>query len=555
MEFKHRYHGSSQVENSNSSTSIQFEPDTLRDPTFFVADLGQSLLFREAVSALHDVVISDLRAVPKDRQAYFEWLAENESAMLAEFVGQKANVEARLKQVRSELNEINKASTKLMAPYYKAQREYFSYLYTADYDAWFVLDPVITVHPDEVFFECFSNDESTYGRLSCGYGVFENISEKSFGTTNIDYSDSLYNEFQKIRDYKQSRFCIDPGGFEVSTTNEDSYTEQKIDLPDSWVRGFLQVSSAMSLPMTRFTLHPMDVHNICFLLRRQKETHGPRSIRFELNPGEPVTMVFEPWNKKLVCRRSVYSGDEAQEIRIWGRRRLLTLERLIPIASEFSVCLLGTGMPSFFIAQMGDMSFTLGLSGWTANDWSKMGNFDLMAPRATVDDVTMQRVFAGLKQSWFSDADSLAQQLQLDRALVRGSLSLYTQAGRVIYDLAKGVYRVRELSQEPLPMDQLRYQNEREAKADKFVTAKLAKLGHVEYRDGYCFLDGSVRDNAVNFTPSIVIDEDESMVEANCQCHFYVHNKLFKGPCEHMLALRRQFELEKQLQPPMSEMG
>ncbi len=28
------------------------------------------------------------------------------------------------------------------------------YLYTKDCDAWIVLDPVITVHPDEVFFEC-----------------------------------------------------------------------------------------------------------------------------------------------------------------------------------------------------------------------------------------------------------------------------------------------------------------------------------------------------------------------------------------------------------------
>ena len=42
---------------------------------------------------------------------------------------------------------------------------YFQYLLKRDYQAWIVLDPVITVHPDQVFFECFSKDESSYGRL------------------------------------------------------------------------------------------------------------------------------------------------------------------------------------------------------------------------------------------------------------------------------------------------------------------------------------------------------------------------------------------------------
>jgi hypothetical protein len=97
-----------------------------------------------------------------------------------------------------------------MAPFYRAKRKYFDYLYKKDLDAWFVLDPVITVHPDEVFFECFSQDESTYGRLGASYEVFKNIGEFACGTTNIDYSVDLYNEFQKIRRYKTTMFQVDP---------------------------------------------------------------------------------------------------------------------------------------------------------------------------------------------------------------------------------------------------------------------------------------------------------------------------------------------------------
>jgi hypothetical protein len=256
--------------------------------------------------------------------------------------------------------------------------------------------------------------------------------------------------------------------------------------------------------------------------------------------------LFEPWNKLLECKRSIYQGEQAQEIRFWGRRRLLILERLIPISTRFSVHLLGTGMPSFFIAHMGDMSFTLGLSGWTANDWSRMGQFDLMAPRAEVDQDTQQKVFSALKQSWQEAPEQLAKRLQLDRSVVLSSLGLYTQAGRAIYDLAKQVYRVRELSREPLPMDKLRFENEREAKADNFVKAGLAKLESVEERDQRIFIRGSVRDDAVKYEPSLIIDNDQRLVEASCQCYFYGHNKLFKGPCEHMLALRRRFQQEQQ---------
>jgi hypothetical protein len=51
-----------------------------------------------------------------------------------------------------------------------------------------------------------------------------------------------------------------------------------------------------------------------------------------------------------------------------------------------------------------------------------------------------------------------------------GALLLYTQAGRAIFDIKKGVYRLRELSREPLPMDELRFANEREKLARELLT-------------------------------------------------------------------------------------
>lgn len=539
MLFDYAYNGSSSVESSSGSTKMSFAPDLKREPTFFVAELRQKIEFREAISALHDVVVSDLRFKPKDKTAYKAWAAQREQIDWQTVAGQRAEAAAKIKVLQDELTDLRSRRSTRWKPFYDAQRKYFDYIYRKNRDLWFVLDPVITVHPDEVFFECFSEDESSYGRLGAKYEVFENIKNFACGTTNIDYSAALYDEFQKIRTYKKTRFEIDPSGFEVATTNEEAFKEVKIDLPDSWVRGFLQVSSAMSLPTVRFDLDPLDVYNICFVLRRRRERESPRSMRYVLKPNEPVKIILEPWNVEIDCPRSIYTGSEAQEIRVWGRRRLLILERLISVAKKFTVHLLGTGMPSFYVADLGDMNFTLGLSGWTANDWSRAGNFDLLAPRANVDNFTKRRVFDGLKETWFETPDKLAQKLNLDKATILGALAAYTQAGRAIYDLNKNVYRVRELTRDPLPMDKLRFASEREESAARFLAENAVTISKRSANaDGVSTIGGAVKDRAKIFDVSISIDNDQKLIQASCICNFFMMNKLYKGPCEHILALR-----------------
>ncbi len=539
MEFNYAYLSDSLVESDANGTRMALAPDTLREPTFLSGQLRQGLAFREAISALHDVVVSDLRYRPKDRTAYKQWAAQQEQTEWVAAAAQQQEVAQQIQDVSRELNELNRRSQQRMQPFNAARQRYFNYLYRRDYDAWFVLDPVITVHPDEVFFECFSQDESSYGRLSAGFEVFQNVGEFACGTTNIDYSAGLYDEFQKIRSYKTTHFEIDASGFDVQTTGEETYKEVKIDLPDSWVRGFLQVSSAMSLPATTFDLHPMDIHNLCFVLRRHKEHSGPRAMRYCLTPGEPIRVVFEPWQIEVACPRSVFAGEAADEIRVWGRRRIHILERLIPVARKFTVHLLGKGMPSFYVADLGDMTFTLGLSGWTANDWSSCGNFDLMAPRADVDDTTKSCVFEALRASWYDTPDALAGRLQLDRSVVLGALAAYTQAGRAIWDLAKGVYRVRELSREPLPMDKLRFANEREQVATRFLEHDAVRLTDCRAlkQDGLS-IGGTVTEKGRPYAATLRIDADQRIADARCECNWFQQNRLRKGPCEHMLALR-----------------
>ena len=539
MRFQYRYYGETYVSNSAASTDMRFAPDTLRAPTHFVAGINRHIPFREAMSALHDVVVADQRYQPKDKTAYKEWVAQNEEMMLAQFQARSSELKEQLKPLQSELRALRERKSKLMKPFYEAQSRYYSYLYRTNRELWIALDPVITVHPDRVFFECFSRDESSYASLSCSHNVFDHVGDFACGTTNIDYSESLYGEFQKIRDYKRTTLSIDPSGFQVKTADDPEFIEEKIDVPDTWVRGFLQVSSAMNMVARRLELHPMDVHNFCLQMRRKKERVGPRSIRFVLTPGQAVRAVFEPWNDEVVCRRSIYHGNVAEEIRVWGRRRLLLLERLIPVAQSFTVHLMGSGLPSFWIANMPDMQFTLGLSGWTANDWSRAGQFDLLAPRGEIDNDSKEKVFTALGKRWFATSAQLALDTGLDRMMVERALTLYTQAGRVVYDLVDEVYRLRELARDPLPLDTLRFSSPEEEEAQKLVALHAMSNHAVEaVADGSIRLSAQAQQGDRKYQVMLRLDADERIVDGACQCNFFTYNRMHKGPCAHMLALR-----------------
>ena len=53
--------------------TLQLEPNLAREPVAFDAPLLRPLRFREAISALHDVVVSDLRFKRRDKTAYHAW--------------------------------------------------------------------------------------------------------------------------------------------------------------------------------------------------------------------------------------------------------------------------------------------------------------------------------------------------------------------------------------------------------------------------------------------------------------------------------------------------
>src|SRR5262249_38396616 len=203
----------------------------------------------------------------KDKSAYEAYKDEKKQRedAIRRAVAKEVRTQALAQQVEPMPEGLEQRFRQLRRDYWNARQEYANYLSRHDPELWRLLmpcDPVITVADDVLFFECFSADESSYGCLSVGRGALAAGAGGRIGTTNVDYSWPLYEHFQKLRSYRETRFLVDPSGFAVKTQESAGYREEKIDLPQNWLRGFMMLQSAMSLPMRRVSLSREGLYNV-----------------------------------------------------------------------------------------------------------------------------------------------------------------------------------------------------------------------------------------------------------------------------------------------------
>ena len=362
---------------------------------------------------------------------------------------------------------------------WQAQRAYFSWLLRNDPLAFVILDPVITVHPDQVLFEVFSKDEGAYAKLGIDRDAFDHAEKPAFGTTNIDFSQSLYQGFQQMRSYRETRLSIGQEGVKFATTAAGEVLEKQIRVPDSWLRGFLQVQSSAALPRDRFDLAPIDLYNALRHLRLNADRKGQRrGLRIELVPGEPPRLVLEPWNVVIPATSGTFKGKAARVVRVWGRRRLSLLHRFLPFTEEVEVHVLGSGLPSFWVLRASGMTLTLGLTGFTAANWSQALNFDLCSRgRPRPPHKPLDAVLTHLHEHWSAGAGELAKATGLAWPTLTEALQLGCQQGKLMYDLAGDVYRFRPLTDAPLDPARLEFRDNRERIAhDLLIRREAVKI-------------------------------------------------------------------------------
>lgn len=545
--------------------------ETHRPTVRLQATVSDSLAYGRTMLALHNVVTSDLRFQEKDHTAYQEWVQQQYwkeagpqiQALRDQFEADKLD-STRLKNELGALLKQRDEMTKDAQPiikrlveiearawwesnFWQMRRDLYTPIVQkyAKEALWALrpCDPVVSVHPDSVIFEVFSFDESSYGRVTVPMEKLETFGDIAYGTTNVDFSLRLAEEFMRVRSYRPAWIEVEPGGLTLQTSAGQQF-EKKIELPPTWVRGFLQVQSASALSGVEVELSPGVVGEMLLALHQKREDKGPRSLRFKLVPGERPSIEIDPWGVVLQEPNFIWKGDVAQEIRIWGRRRLFCFESLLAHAQSVRVKLLGTGMPSYWSIEQSGHRFDLGLSGWTQNDWSRAARFDVLAAPAPVAPELVEKANTLLEEWRMLTSEEAAQSLEVGRAGATAALQQLCREGRAMFDFTNQVFRCRQLLPFPAPQDEL---DTRTRHATKLVQEKKVKVREMRPEDASEFLarfiaggarmfEADVSTEGGRFSPHVALDADGRASFAECSCGFYRQNKLRQGPCAHIIA-------------------
>ncbi|WP_230661592.1 hypothetical protein [Psychrobacter sp. I-STPA10] len=541
-----------------------------RQDVKFHAKVKSPLLFRDTLSALFDVVSSDYRYVPKDRSAYSVFMQMR-----------RANANKNL---------------------FTAQRQYFEWLFNNDPLAFCILDPIIQVHEQGISFEVFSRDEGCYAQLTLSHDIFASQSSANgadninYGTTSIDYSSALYEGIQRIRDYTPTSLDIGHEAVSLQRLNEatnndnqqangkseannetnevevNEVIEKRINVPKNWIRSLLQVQSASQLPQDSIELDPIALYNVLFELRMHADIKGKRrGLLIELRPQQQPIIILEPFNIAVTSQVSKharpYQGSQAKLIRLWGRRRLALLKRLLPHCKTVNVSLLGQGMPSYWTLAGDGFHFTFAMTGFSQSNWSQALGFDLLLPKRpqslsiegevddnannnSADQSDLQALLEQLQQQPSSLADLAKtnknnkdnKESKANKTAIRQQLLSASQQGFIRYDMATQTYYYRPLTQTPLDMQAFAYHNPAEkqaydlvSRADairKFSVDNLASQGILIQADIH------VSEDRRSYHSQLQLGDEGIVSRAECSCPQFLQHRLTQGVCSHLIALR-----------------
>jgi len=469
-------------------------PGDARRPARVTARLHRPGVVREALLAIGDVLGLDLRRKASDRADYLAYLIQR-----------------------------GKGVSKAV---WDAQKEYLALQYGAAAKQDDPLDPVCTIAPEAVRFEVLSRDESTYAQLALRQDAFAGpLGARA--TTFVELGTAALATIARVRSYRATTLAIDPAGGAARTRR----------VPVRWLRAFGQMQAASLLAADRFELSPIDLYNVLHALRMRKAKQPPRGLRYELVPGERPRLVLEPWDLVVHGTGGPYRGAQPRVIRTWGRNRLNALARVLPFARRLDVAIAGPGLPAIYVADLGDATLALALSGWTDAGWAGIATFDLLA--ADDDPRAIDALVAALAQP--ATLDELAPRLGRPRAEVRRTLLAALAQLRVGHDLATGQLYARALVEPPPAPAALRFRDPREAAAHRLLGEPGAvTLSKVHDQPEGRTIEGQVVDAKAHrtFFPAFTVDREGRTSAASCTCSAFRRAGIKEGPCEHMIALR-----------------
>ena len=374
-------------------------------------------------------------------------------------------------------------------------------------------DPVVTSNLSVLRFESFSSCNGVYARLDVDAAGLD-ASHLDWGTTNVDLNEPVRAALAKVGPGEPLRLTVGADSVGVETLAGGG-VEQRVPLPERWLRGFAEAQLAQSDMVAVARLEGAAARAAIRDLPRLRT--GRRTPWVSLSPGPArVTSVARPTTPALVEPRRL---ETLGRVARWARS--LTVYAPPPRERKGA----GGGPPggaalqaSAWVVELEHARYTLVVSPEQWRGFSGEGH--VLTHLAGVDEASVSRVAAQLLGQAALDTSTLAEATGIDEETVRGALAVLGAAGRVGFDLDSGAFFHRDL---PYDRSALSEAQPRLRDAWDLVAAGAVTPGA---RPG----EWTVSSAGTRYPVTLAPEGDR------CLCPWFAKHRGERGPCKHVLA-------------------
>jgi hypothetical protein len=352
-------------------------------------------------------------------------------------------------------------------------------------------DPVFTSTPDSLRLEAFSPCAGVYARFDLDASLVDTEAVTS-GVTNVDFNEGMRSLLSGVAAGEPLHLSVATDGVTVNTL-DGAVTEQKVALPERWLRSFAEsqvIASAMDL-------------------RAEPDVIALRRLVRDLPRTTPTASVA--WVQPVAGGLRLASTAGAGAVGLAGPERLRVLEPLLQFTRSVRVYSDG-GPASFWELTTALGRFTLGLSVAKSRGFSGEGG--LLESLAAAVDGHADLVERELGFDPRVDTAALAASTALAPQQVDSALASLAAQGLLGYDAHRESWFHR-----PLPYD---------AALTGVLHPRLAAANalaeQVQLREDGSFAVGQYR---------VRLGAHDT-----CTCAWYGKHRGDRGPCKHVLAAR-----------------
>jgi hypothetical protein len=361
-------------------------------------------------------------------------------------------------------------------------------------------DPVVTSNGDRLRFESFSACCGVHARLDVLPGALDGPALAT-GTTNVDFNPPMRQALAGIGGLDPLHLSV---GEEVTvTTLDESVTEQRVPLPERWLKGFAEVQVAGSAMRPVLDVPVIEARR--FIGSLPRATGARTAPVWAVPAGRGLRLTGRP-GRDAVC--------------LAGPERLRVLEPLLRFATRLrAYAPTGSGTTaSAWELQLYDARLTVTLSPEVSRGFSGEGGVlrDLADPRSADDALLVSALLAFEPRI---DVADLARQAGLEEERVLRALTRLGAAGRVGFDNAEEAWFHRELPYDPGALEAM-HPRLRDA-------LDLVAAGAVEVSEDAA----TVRSGDVQYVLRRTSDG------WRCSCPWFGKHRDSRGPCKHVLAV------------------